>query len=201
MKLKSLMVEPPGGWRYTQPETGHPMKEITFGMLVQRIAQHRANMKIETKGDLAAEIEEALCATMTPENRIAHCEDGTDHPKSVHWSMVERFLRTAAAYVIGPDSLVSQAEADRRAGICAKCPLNVGLSGCAICRATLNTLRTAVTDRHTEQDFLLGACGVCGCDNRLQVHVPLPALRAGTGDLAYPDWCWKAKRNPSQPAA
>lgn len=193
MKLKSLLVEVPGGWLYTQLETGYTMKDVTFNALVQRVAAHRANMAIVTKGDLAAEVEATICARMTPENQIAHCESGTTFPKSVHWSLVERFLKTAVAFVLGPDSLVPQAEAERRASICAGCPLNVGLHGCAVCRATLNELREKLLVRHTEQDSLLGACGVCGCDNRVQVHVPMAALRAGSGDLNYPEsWCWKA---------
>lgn len=192
MKLKSLLVEPPGGWLYTEPSTGHTMKAITFGTLVQRIAQHRANMSIPTKGDLASEIEESICRHLTPENQVAHCELGTAYPKSVHWTLVERFLKTAVAFVLGPDSLVSQEEADRRASICAKCPLNVGLSGCAICRSSLNELRDKLLQRRTESDSLLGACGWCGCDNRVQVHVPISALASGKKDLPDPpEWCWQ----------
>lgn len=196
MHLKSLLVEPPGSWYYTQPETGHQMKEVTFGMLVQRIAQHRANMKIETKGDLAAEIEKAICNSLSHENQIAHCEFGITAPRSVHWTAIQQFLTTAAAFVLGPDTLVTQEEAERRAGICSQCPLNVGLHGCAICRSTLNSLREKLTTRKTAQDDRLLACGVCGCDNRIQVHVPLSALATGSGDLVYPAWCW---RNPIPP--
>lgn len=193
MKLKTRLAEVPGGWVYTQPDTGWTKKAITFNSLVQAVARHRANMALPIPGDLAAEIEETICKKLSPENQVAHCEDGTTHPKSVHWSLVERFLKTAVAYMLGPDSLVPQEEAERRASICAKCPLNVGLHGCAVCRATLNSLREKLLDRHTEQDSLLGACGICGCDNRVQVHVPIPALTAGSGDLVYPEsWCWKA---------
>lgn len=204
MKLKSLLVEPPGSWRYTEPSTGHSMKHVTFGMLVQLVAQHRANMKIKTKGDLAAEVEDAICHSLSPENQVAHCEMGVTAARSVHWTMIERFLKTAAAYVLGPDTLVTQEEAERRADICADCPMNVGLHGCAICRTTLNELRERLTTRRTAQDDRLLACGVCGCDNRVQVHVPLAALKAGSSELQYPaGWCWKHPNhqpNPIPPA-
>lgn len=177
------------------------MKHITFAMLVHLVAQHRANMKIPTKGDLASEVDEAICANLSPANQIAHCEDGQAHPKSVHWTLVDRFLKTAVAFVRGEDGLVPQEEAERRASICAECPLNVGLHGCAMCRATLNVLREKLTSRRTEQDDRLMACGVCGCDNRVQVHVPLPALQAGSGDLNYPVWCWKHPQPNIPPAA
>lgn len=196
-KLKSRLVEPAGGWRYTQKETGWSTKQITFFMLVRAVAQHRANMKLPTPGDLAAEIENAICQSLSPESQIEMCDDGESYTKSVHWGLVDRFLKTMTAFVVGKVPLVPQEEAERRAAICVKCPLNVGLHGCAMCRMTLNALRESVAKRTTTQDSVLQACGVCGCDNRTQVHFPLESLHAGSGDLKYPEWCWKRPASQS----
>lgn len=192
MHLKTLLMEPPGGWIYRQPETGLVMKDITFGMLVQRVQQHRTNQKIETKSNLAAEVEAAICAALSPEDQVTHCTGIPTGPRTVHWSHIESFLKTLAAFVVGPDPLVSQEEADRRASICARCPMNVGMHGCAMCRSALDALREKLTTRRTALDDQLKACGWCSCDNRAQVHVPLSALAAGKKSLPLPPtWCWQ----------
>lgn len=202
MRLKSTLVEPPGGWFFQEPATGMTFKDIAFSMLVQRVAVHRRNNNIETKGDLASEIETAICARLSPENQVAHCEMGTAYPKSVHWSMIDRFLKSAVAFVTGDENLVSQAEAERRANICAACPLNTGLHGCAMCRQTLNALREKLTTRRTTQDDKLQACSWCLCDNRVQVHVPLSALRAGKRELPNPpSWCWQHPNHQPEAAS
>jgi hypothetical protein len=44
----------------------------------------------------------------------------------------------------------------------------------------------------TSRDGELRACGVCGCDLKTIVHMPLDALNASS-DKEYPDWCWRKK--------
>lgn len=191
MKLKDPNLSPPGSFRYTQPESNHLMVGITLGTLLQLVSQHRQNMGYQTHGNLRAEIEDAICQSLSPEDQVAHCDIGVAS-SSVHWSTVLRFLKTAASWAIGGFQLVPQEEAERRATICATCPLNVALSGCAVCRTTLDEARELLLKRSTSRDAELRACGICGCDNKAQVHFPLEALKQGTGDLSYPSWCWKA---------
>lgn len=194
MKLRSLDVGPPGNWRYRQEETGHWMTGITFGSLIKKVAQHRQNNKLPM-GDVAKEIEEQICERMEAADQLANCDSGTRYASSVGWQQVEAFLKTAGAYVASGGALVSQSEAERRAAICAQCPLNVGMHGCSICRATIEVFRSSILKRSTEKDKDLRACGVCGCENKAQVHLPLATLRAGTGELDYSPnpQCWKLK--------
>lgn len=183
---------PPGGWRYTQPETNHPMSGITFRTLLSKVGMHRANQKIESPTkNMAAEVEDAICQAMSPEDQVVWCETGMRVLKSISWTEVAAFLKTAAAWVTGGQQLVTPQEAERRATICAGCPLNVGLHGCGMCRRALQEVREKILARGTSKDAVLEACGVCGCDNKTQVHVPLEVLKRGRTGLQYPAWCWK----------
>lgn len=191
MHLKTLDRMPPGGWRYIQPETGHAMVGITFRTLLNKVGDHRANMKIVSERNMAAEVEDAICQALSPEDQVAWCETGMRTLKSISWTEVAAFLKTAAAWVSGGQQLVTPQEAERRATICAGCPLNVGLHGCGMCRRALQEVREKILNRGTSKDSVLEACGVCGCDNKTQVHVPLEVLKRGRAGLQYPAWCWK----------
>lgn len=195
MYLKSVLVSPPGGWQYTQPESGYHMYAINLGTLVKKVAAHRYNMGYSTQGDLAQELEEYNCARLSPADQITHCKSGVKRRNRVHYKQVESFLRTASEWVSRGEPLVPLEEAERRAAICAKCPLNVGTGGCGICNSLLNSLRESVLQRSTSHDSELNACGVCGCDNKTQVHLPLEVLAKGVPHT-YPSFCWKSELNP-----
>lgn len=152
-------------------------------------------MGYPTSGRLAEEIETAICENLNFEDQTAHCENGFRPPKAVHWQEVKNFLTTATSWFVAGRPLVAQEEAERRAGICVTCPYNVGLAGCAICTTTLGELREKLLKRSTIHDPGLNACGICGCDNKTQVHVPINDLRAGKPDSLFPEWCWLAPSN------
>lgn len=195
MKLNTLLQGPPGDWRFKQKESGFPMSAITFGSLLGKIRQHRSNMDYpmvsEGYNTLSDEVEDAICQAMSPEDQMANCNTKVGKVTGIHWKRVGRFLSTMASwFTTNGLQTVPQEEAERRASICAACPLNVGMTGCGACRVGLQAIRVAVLDAHTSQDSILNACGVCGCDNKLQVHAPLAALQSGA-PLEYPDWCWK----------
>lgn len=199
MFLKTKDTVPPGGFIYRQPETGHLMKGTTFRELLAKVATHRNNNRIETTSRLSDEIEQAICARLSPEDQHAHCKDGLPSRKTISWREVDRFLGTMAAWAQGGLKLVSQEEAERRAAICEKCPLNIGLHGCGMCRMALNEAREKILKRGTSHDSSLKACGVCGCDNKLQVHVPLNVLKSRQQEgLSYPDFCWKIQTDAGE---
>lgn len=192
-KITDINEGVPGGWRYHQKETNHWMGGITFGSLLGKIATHRQNNNIPIGDNLQAEVEDWICQNMEPVDRKQRCLNGPKYPKTIGWQHIESFLTTAVATAVG-GKLVSQEEAERRAAICAACPLQAGLHGCSLCRTTLDALRKKLLQRSTSQDEKLEACGVCKCDNRAQVHVPIEALRAGS-DKDYSDnpACWKLR--------
>lgn len=190
LHLKNLKSGPPGGWQYTQPQSGYTMSSIVFYDLVKKVSMHRHNMNYPM-GDVAAEVEAQICSRMSPEDQYAHCETGVRPVKSLHWTLVQRFLVDLVAWLKIGFEPVEQAEAERRAEICKTCPLNVGMHGCGSCRQTLDAVRETVMKLTTPLDSKLQACGVCGCELKTAVHVPLTVLQKGQVNLVFPDWCWQ----------
>jgi hypothetical protein len=195
MHLKTLNIGPPGGFTYRQKESGFSMTGITFQALVKKVAQHRTNDNYPMIGEgyltLSAEVEAQICERLSPIDQVALCDNNFRPVTSIHWTQVITFLKTLVAWFTTGFVLVPQEEAERRAAICINCPYNVGLSGCGGCKTAVSVMRASLLKATTSQDAGLQACGVCGCDNPTQVHVPLEVLRAGKVDLPYPTWCWK----------
>jgi hypothetical protein len=194
MKVKSYNVAPPLGWRYLQAETNHWMSGITFQSLVGKVVQHRNNNGLSNE-NVAAEVEDQICQRMGFKDQRQYCAGGKRMPSKVGWQQIESFLKTASSFFADGGTPVSQAEAERRAAICATCPLNVGMGGCGVCQQAVNAFRGKILKRTTSQDAKLKSCGICGCDNHTQVHIPIENLRAGTGNLDYSPIpaCWKLK--------
>jgi hypothetical protein len=197
MYLKTIRTTPPGGWRYVQAESGYAMEANTLYDLAGKVAAHRRNMEYPMGTDIAKEIEEWICDRIPFKDQAEWCDTTSLTPPRtrVHWTMVQSFLQTAGAWLLADRQLVPQEEAERRAAICADCPFNVGMSGCAVCYATLNGLRGSMMHRSTSQDDKLQACGICGCDNKTQAHIPLNVLAKGVPHT-YPNFCWKSSLNP-----
>lgn len=196
MHLKSLTKGPPGGFRYTQPESGHFMKAITFNMLCSKVLRHRQNMRyrIVTEGfqTIGQEMEDYICHLLSPDDQVRNCKAGYRSRGSVPWQEVSEFIKTAAKWFVTGRRLVPNEEAERRAAICANCPLNVGMSGCASCRNEVNEFVHETLHRSTQLDERLQACGVCGCELKSTVHLPIDVLDAG-GKHTFPEWCWRHK--------
>lgn len=195
MHLKNLSQSPPGNWTFRHP-SGFTSSAVTFSSLVSKVVQYRSNSReprvSEGFNRVADEVEDHICKRLSPEDQVAHCATGFSTPHGIHWTEVVRFLKTLAKWAGSGFVKVEPSEAERRAAICVNCPLNVGMRGCAICKLTVGGLRSQVlADSSTSHDDKLLACGVCGCDNKAQVHVPLDVLKAGSRELNYPDWCWK----------
>jgi hypothetical protein len=197
LHFKTLNVTPPGGWRFTDPNSGLVSEANIFPDLLQKVHQHRRNNNFLPLTE--SEIEDIVCRSLTPAAQAEFCTDGARIPDAVPWTKVAEFIKTAAAWVAHRDAYVPQEEAERRAAICAGCPYNRGIAGnCAACHATVNALRTAVLKKATRYDDKLKACALCGCDNKLTVHVPLKALETVSHDfsLAQP-WCWRDPTSPN----
>jgi hypothetical protein len=197
MKLNSILLTPPGGWRYRQPETGFWSKAITFESLIRSVAQHRQNnglrMVAEGFDTLPQELEDWLCKQMTPDDQTRLCTGGVRSRESIGWREIVGFIESNAQFIADGGQQVPQDEAERRASICSTCPLNVNVDGCGVCKRTVDEYREKFLHAQpTSYETQLRACGVCGCDLRSIVHFPLKALRA-KGDHDFPDWCWQKR--------
>lgn len=194
MHLKSLNIAPPGSWRYTCPHCPDPKITsvgVTFGQLMQRVQQHYQNMN-HTSSNLMAEVEDGICQSLSPADQVEYCDTGIRQRTSIGWGEIVAFFTWLATWWVGGRELVAQPEAERRAAICAKCPYNVVVSGCGVCRQSIGVLRNKVMALSaTEQDNNLRTCGVCRCDLRTIVHLPLDTLRHRGTDYSKVPWCWQ----------
>lgn len=196
MRLKDLGINPPGTFRYTQPQSGFPMSGITFPSLLQKVSQHRINMGYPLVGEgfptLGAEVENAICESLSPINQAAYCELGVRARTHVNWKETLASVgKVGLAWARQGFKRVAKEEAERRALICKDCPFNVAVSGCPACRAAVHEARAHLFKASTSVDSALQSCGVCGCDLKMIVHVPLDVLQAGENHK-FPSFCWQA---------
>lgn len=181
----------PGGWRYRQPETGYVVHSIVWEELVRRVASHRVANGIALAPGWEVQLEHDVCEQGQHDGRVCQFVAEPAPRRAVGLSDVLNFLRVAARWLPSRE-WAPQEEADRRAAICAKCPLNVIVDGCSSCRNLVKDVAEFLGSRTTPDDGSLNACGVCGCSNKAQVHLPMEALAKGvTPDMEFPEWCWK----------
>lgn len=178
---------PPGGWRYTQKETGMEIRGGDFFHLCEKVRHHRQLNKLHT-GNLAEDVETQLCQKLDERARKQFCRSDSvkaQPVRRVDFGDVKHFLQTLANL----KTFVPQAEAIRRAKICSECSFNYSIAGCTRCRNLPALLFKVIGKRATPFDKNLGGCGVCGCSLQASVHVPLEAFPTEP-KYEYPDWCW-----------
>lgn len=200
MRLRNLLISPPGNWSYTQPETGVRMTAVTFQSLIGKVVQHRQNNKLDV-ANVYSEVEAAICASLSPEDQVANCVTGTRERRSVGWAEIVSFSTWLTKWWTGGRQLVEPEEANRRAAICATCPYNVGVTGCSVCRTSIGVLRNKLMRvTPTTSDNKLLACGICGCDLKTIAHVPLDTLEKSSHDYSKVSWCWRNKQSSNYAA-
>lgn len=200
MQLIDRSVTPPGGWAYTQPDSGFTLRGNSFEDLLKRVKNHRTSNNFYPGTNLMVEVEDSLCEKLLEKGyvHVVHVAETKPDPRpqgpEVHPSEIRRFAQVAFLWLstTREEKYVSQEEANARASICAACPMNVSVSGCAACRRLGRLVTQLVGQRSTPHDGALQACKVCGCDNKAQVHLTAPILVQGiTPQMEFPEPCWK----------
>lgn len=187
---------PPGGWNYTQSDTGFRMSHNTLSGLKALIESHRRANSLDIGPGWWEQVVLEMCAeqpAITPRCR----EQGPTEPKPLTLTVIAalRFFRTMREWATKHRlAKVEQTEADRRASICAGCPKNtVAIKGCPGCEGVTRWLKEFLAkDQHTPHDDAIHYCGVCRCALKLKVWLPGDAVRA-TRDQpldAFPEICW-----------
>lgn len=203
-KLKNPSVVPPTGYVYTQPETGarlngNGMRETTMLMIRHREAN---GLPRATFDECDEDLQTQICKTLGPQ----WCDHAERWGFNMSFDTIAAGSRTlfalAKARLTGGDAYVSQAEAERRAAICAKCFLNQRSPGCFSC-ATVNVMQQLVSETQpagqaTSKDGQLFACAPCGCLLTHKVWVAPEVLKAGLTDrlkevYAETPGCWVAE--------
>jgi len=190
MIVRDTTVSPPGGWRYIQPETGFEFTASTLREVVKRVTAHREANGLAI-GDPSADIQDFVCAQLPLGSEdCIHVIEG-DYAVKTKFTMddVKRFIQAAVA-ALGSRGLVDQPEAERRAAICASCPLNTNVKGCWRCRGLAEWLFKLIGARTTAHGSRLNQCGVCGCAIKAKIWLPLDVAQQVSEGYTFPSWCW-----------
>ena len=164
---------PPGGWRYTQPESGKAFACVSYKQLLETIRKHRAGNKYDTESGWEQRFDSDFCE----QNQLVGTQwcltDSAVEPRPerrMSLADVRRFLSSVVSIVSSSeDPFVTQEEADRRAAVCASCINNANVAGCVGCNGIRNTITKIKGSRMTDLDSRLKQCTVCGCDNSVKI--------------------------------
>lgn len=208
--LKNRDLCPPeitGGdsFRYTHSETLHKSTANTHYDWWNRIVEHRKANALPPITQ--ADAENQLCQQLGPE----WCQHDNPNSRSwvntrLSWGDIAEGAKAYLRFALSGFTTVSQAEADRRARLCAGCFLNVLVQGCGACAKIATLITGDVAKKATPYDGTLKACAACKCPNKATVHFPIDLLeQADPSDEkqpAFTDFCWRKKSSPNYlPAA
>ena len=191
LTLTNPNVCPPDGFRYVFPEDGYLSHSWTWNDLLNDAVAHCLANNYPVEG-LKEKIEDQICRTLPPE----WCGYGMPNvPRvtvSLSWSDIVNGAETFARWAVSGLKHVDQKEAERRAGICARCYLNVPVSGCLGCQ---KLVQEAVKGLASRYDHLLKGCAVCRCILKAKIHFPLNVLDKENPGVQerYPGHCWLNK--------
>lgn len=193
LHVRNHTTTPPGGWYFKTdtgiqlppPGQGIPGTYAYSDLEAMVVAWYKANGR-PVPPDISAQIEHQMCARLPPE----FCADSAGRPMALHpWSGLRQTISqiadgttTLLSWLASGFEFVPQAEAERRAAICAVCPYNGPAVGCLGCSGSAMqgvrvALRQLVGARKTAMDGRLQACYICGCELRVKVWPPLPLLQ------------------------
>lgn len=179
-------VMPRGGWKYTDPLTGVHIEDNHLGAVLERVRRAWAANEVEPPPSWEEEIMDSMCQ----QNPDLDCFEVGEIERTITMDDIWRFAKTAQKWLEGGCKWVDAEESDRRAAICAQCPMNVVVHGCWGCRGAIKWLaERAGMPPATQSEDKLQSCKVCGCYNKVAVHMPLNAMDV-TG-LEFPEGCWK----------
>ncbi len=180
-----------GGYTFLESDGTRIVGQSWRGV-VQKVRDYRARNGLPT-GDAEAEVEQQACAR-NPNLCAATQRIGREPVREQ--SLKARVIRWMAELDrdLGGDGVkarVPDAEAKRRATICATCPANAQLPpGCAACREAVAGYRKNILGRNAPVlDARAEACGILG------IHTPTAACldEAAVENAALPAHCWRKK--------
>lgn len=194
--LKNPNLTPPMGWKFYEARTAFTINSDNLNSLVDKVIDHRSHRGLTPtdRVSVRAEVETQICTRLgTRECRKTDESDKwvpvNDVSAAIGASEVLAFTKFLIAWFTDGGGVVDMAENQRRRAICANCPLNNAMKGCA-CGPLYSILAKLVP---TERQFGdLHVCGVCGCSLKLKCASPSDAvIKSEEGrNLSYPEHCW-----------
>lgn len=194
--LKFPNQAPPGGWRYWQKESRLTIKADSLNALTAKVRSHRQYKGYEPTDatQVRLEIERQICSRLS----VNECKsEGVgdewvpiENPNSLlDLKKIWSFSKAAVDWAASGRPLVAEEEMRRRAAICADCPLNQPITGCASC-GVMGLINQAIPKERRLGG--LGGCISCGCSIVALVNAPdgtILTAHAGR-KLTPPGWCW-----------
>lgn len=178
------------GFFYHVEATNTVFVNMGWVELYRKVKAHLKGNNIEVPINLSLIMHAAFC-----QYRPDLCleRDPEQEKKVSAWQMMNRFFQSAVVpYLNG--SLVGQEEADRRAAICAACPMNKDrvTEFCVSCatRGLVSAANQFLTSKHTPSDPALNHCGVCQCDLKMKVWCPKEPMDEPEYRSQWPEHCW-----------
>jgi hypothetical protein len=188
---------PPGGWRYTVPETGVTITGAFFEETWRKVVRHHAANGLPEPS--RERVEDQSCR----ESSGVGTRCGPVKPKPVagmlpHLTLglVERFLKTVWETLKARD-FVSLEEAERRAEICRSCPLATGgIGGCEGCFSLIRKAKDFVGTSPIKFEENKDACGACGCFLPAKILISNKTLDKAEGEQRPRYWekCWRLEK-------
>jgi len=202
LSLSRIDQVPPGGYRFTVPETGLKIENMhVLQQLLDKVEQHYKDNSILLPDNWRGLVVDQMCRQL-PEGWCYYSDgkeyNGNSAPLSFDNILkgIQSLSSLAAEAATGGDPFVDQNEAEERAKICTRCYYNQKSSfcmGCGGARVILDMVGKVKGSRKTNLDYALQNCGVCGCRNDAIVHVKKNILLKGEKEETTnkrPDWCW-----------
>lgn len=213
LRVKREDEAPPTGWHCFVAETGQRFEGLIFSALCKVVADHLASRGLDAAG--AAQMVHVTTAKVLVAKGHSALVEMPSRPVETVPRTVAQYASGAKAAMLkwwaesplkgllngrferGESVFVDQAEADRRALVCATCPKNVIPTGKGWLRAwSDDKMLECVMDQRTAYHDQLGVCGACSCELRAAVWWPADILRAVTPKKDIPKFppaadCWK----------
>jgi len=184
------VVGAPFGYFHAVQETRCVFVDYSWGEVLKAVKAHLTGNGLPVPADLNLQMMDHWCEiTSSP---LCAEEDLLMDERRSFMDMSAQFLR--AMQDVAHNGTVDQAEAERRASICATCDFNkeAQFSQCFGCSAQTAAAKIAkmVLGKSTTKDSLLKYCRVCHCKLDLKVwphkdSMDTPNLRA-----KWPSFCW-----------
>jgi hypothetical protein len=194
---------PPGGWKYTVPQTGVTITSPFYASLLPRVIRHLKANGIPITDELLEVIEDGACRESNvgswccpkPEKPVA------DMPVPL-LSAMESFIRCIWAAVLAR-KFVPREEVERRIAVCMICPLrSEAPSGCSGCYTLLRKAKdllsgkSAITIEPDADGVVRDTCKACLCVLPLKATMTSSTLDKCEGERRppYAEGCWRLEK-------
>jgi len=192
-RLRNRKETPPCQWRYLEMETGYLFNENDHAALLSAVAKHREYKGLPSDPDTVLELVEAqLCLTL--DDSRCHRDPGDtpqiiDKTHAIDGKLVLGFNKALFSFLKDGLQFANREEAQRRADICAACPLNKSLTQCS-CSAFYKIIEKMIPAER--RDKRISVCASCGCSLQAKVNMEDSVIQASTPDASnFPEWCWQ----------